>query len=267
MKLWIFALAVAVANVFAGTANAADLSLKAPPAPMPVVSWTGCYISAGVGYGLDDVNHSTTNAAGTVVFDTGHDNAGRGWLGRVGAGCDYQVASSFVLGAFGDFDWSNIHGIDSYTCGFGCAGPVGIGGDLKLSRTWAAGPRVGFLVTPQLLSYIDGGYTQAHYAAAILGDLSGALATQVTVPQQTRGGWFIGGGAEYALGWWKGLFWRTEYRFADYGSRTVAVICTNNAGALGGVGCGGTGTVNALDTSKAYVQTITSSLVWRFNLQ
>src|SRR5581483_6759692 len=130
--------------------------------------------------------------------------------------------------------------------------------------TWAIGARLGFLVTPQLLSYVNAGYTQAHYDAAILGDLNGQLATQVTVPEQTRGGWFIGGGAEYALGWWKGLLWRTEYRLASYGSRTVAVICTNNA-PINTLGCGGTGTVNALDTSKAYVQSITSSLVWRFN--
>jgi outer membrane immunogenic protein len=267
MRLWIVVLAAAVANAFAGAASAADLPLKAPLAPVPVVNWTGCNINAGIGYGFDAVSHSTTNATGTVVFDNGHDNAGRGWLGRVGAGCDYQFASSFVLGALADFDWSKIHGVYSYTCGFGCAGPEGMAGDLNLSRTWAVGARFGFLVMPRLLAYIDGGYTQAHYDAAVLGDNTGVLATQVTVPQQTRGGWFIGGGTEYALGWWKGLAWRTEYRLANFGSQTAAVICTNNAGARGGVGCGGTGTVNALDTSNAYVQTITSSLVWRFNWQ
>jgi outer membrane immunogenic protein len=45
-----------------GSALAADLSrpaptYKAPPPPPPAVSWTGCYIDGGVGYGLWKQDH------------------------------------------------------------------------------------------------------------------------------------------------------------------------------------------------------------------
>ena len=40
-------------------------------------------------------------------------NGGRGWFGTVQGGCDYQFAGPYgnwVIGAFGDYDFSNIHG-------------------------------------------------------------------------------------------------------------------------------------------------------------
>jgi outer membrane immunogenic protein len=259
MRLSVLGLAAATVIAFAGTAGAADIapapmSVKASPPPAPVYSWTGCNVNAGIGYGFTDTEHSTVNATNGVLFDAGHDNAGRGWLGRFGGGCDYQFYSSFVVGAFADYDWANIHGRYSYASAVGAAA---FGGDQKLSSEWAAGLRLGFVVMPQLLSYVDGGYTQAHFDAATFNDLTGGAAT-VSYPSQTRSGWFIGGGAEYAVGWWKNLFWRTEYRFAQYGSRTVASVCNVTLN-----GCVA-GAAHGLDTSKVFEQTITSSLVWRF---
>ncbi len=32
-------------------------------------------ISTEIGYGVSDINHSTTDSTGTVVFDTGHDKS------------------------------------------------------------------------------------------------------------------------------------------------------------------------------------------------
>jgi outer membrane immunogenic protein len=250
----ISALAATAMFGFAGAAGAADLPVKAAPPPAPVYSWTGCNLNAGIGYGFTDTEHSAVNATTGALFDSGHDNAGRGWLGRFGGGCDYQFMSSFVIGAFADYDWANIHGRYSYAS---FVGATEFGGDQKLSNEWAAGLRLGFVVMPQLLSYVDGGYTQAHFDAATLVDLTGGAAT-VSYPSQTRSGWFIGGGAEYALGWWKNLFWRTEYRFAQYGNRTVATVCNVSLN-----GCVA-GAAHALDTGKVFEQTITSSLVWRF---
>jgi outer membrane immunogenic protein len=236
------------------------MPVKAAPPPAPTYSWTGCNANVGVGYGMYDIDHSTTGPGGP--YDTGHDNGGRGWLGRVGGGCDYQFSSSFVIGAFADYDWANIHGRYSYNCPGACAGPAtGLGGDLNESSAWSAGARLGYIVVPQLLTYVDGGYRAAHYDSATLGDLSGGTAFSVNLPSQTRSGWFLGGGTEYALGWWKGLFWRTEYRFATYGSRTVTTTCNVASGVGAGCAAGG---AQAVDTSKAYEQTITSSLVWRF---
>ena len=37
--------------------------------------------------------------AGGVAIDAQHTDGGRGWLGRVGGGCDYQFWQKFVVGA------------------------------------------------------------------------------------------------------------------------------------------------------------------------
>ena len=73
-----------------------------------------------------------------------NNNGGRGWFGTVQAGCDYQAGSSFVIGAFADYDFSGIKG--------DMAVPVATWvGEEKLKSSWAAGGRVGWLPFPQLL--------------------------------------------------------------------------------------------------------------------
>ena len=106
-KLLIATAAVAFAT--AGAASAADLPTKAPPmvAAAPALSWTGCYIDAGVGYGMWNQNESEFfGGVNTGTYTTG----GKGWLGRFGGGCDYQFNSSFVFGIFGDYDVSDLKG-------------------------------------------------------------------------------------------------------------------------------------------------------------
>jgi len=92
---------------------AADLPVKSynpPPAAVaPVSNWTGLYVGAGLGYGLFDVeSRSTISGVAGGVFPNG-DAGGRGWLGTVQVGYDAQLAN-FVVGLFGDYDWSRIKG-------------------------------------------------------------------------------------------------------------------------------------------------------------
>src|SRR5215813_11090614 len=104
--------AVALVALAAGPAVAADLGRKAPayippPAPPPP-SFTGCYVNGGAGYGLWNIDHfgeeDGTTATSTVT------SGGRGWLGTVGGGCDYQFpASGWVVGAFADYDFMDLH--------------------------------------------------------------------------------------------------------------------------------------------------------------
>lgn len=102
----------------------------------------------------------------------------------------------------------------------------------------AAGPRRG------LETYVD--------ASGGGGDATNSA------PAQTFSGWFIGSGVEYALGFWPGLFWKTEYRFADYRSRDNAAVCVTGS-------CGDPGAINAVTRINPSVQTVRSELVWRFN--
>jgi outer membrane immunogenic protein len=94
--------------------------------------------------------------------------------------------------------------------------------------------------------------------------LSVSAPTGVSLPANTYHGWFLGGGYEYALDFsWlpvHGLFWRTEYRYSSYSSDDIGLVCSG-----GGATCGAAGPLGFSEHASKQVQTVTSSLVWRFN--
>jgi outer membrane immunogenic protein len=237
-------LGTAAAVAMVGSAIAADLPArptKAPPAPPRVVgyNWTGCYVSGGGGYGM--FNQDTTFVDGGVAVDG--TTGGRGWFGTVGAGCDLQIGERWVFGAFGDYDFSDLKG-DLVVPN------TALTGREKQDSAWAAGGRLGYTLTPTILTYVNAGYTQARFDDINL--LVGGAASNLSIGAQTYSGWFLGGGYEYRLEWFPGLFWKTEYRFAQYDRESLAILA------------GGVPTGASIDSEKT-VQTIRSQLVWRFN--
>jgi outer membrane immunogenic protein len=258
--------------LLSSSAFAADLSpvpnYKAPPLPPPV-SWTGCYVDGGVGYGLWKQDHYGELSTGTsfvppfTPVTPSASTGGEGWLGRIGAGCDYQIGSRWLIGAFADYDFTGLSGSfqDPWTAWIGNENETG---------EWAVGGRIGVLVTPRLLTYFDGGYTQAHFGQINL--LSDSVPQFVPffcgagpcyIPAHTYTGWFIGGGTEYALSDivpLPGLFWRTEYRYAGYRSADLPILTASGAQLINDTPLQAVGEHLSND-----VQTITSGLVWRFN--
>jgi outer membrane immunogenic protein len=261
MKKLLIATTVALAT--AGTAGAADLPTKAPPmvAAAPVASWTGCYVSGGIGYGMwnQDVGltgnllNANGGVIGTVNTATTRDG-GRGWLGRVGVGCDYQVAPQFLFGAFADWDWDNLKGTNTpneLAIVGGITSPVTF--DVKERNSAAVGLRLGYLPYPNLLTFVSGGWTRARFEeAAETLTLNGALTGSTYPSSYNVNGWFIGGGYEYRLPFAQNLTWKTEYRFNQYQSIDLA----ETFGAF---------TTGNVVHNQSFVQTVTTSLVWRFN--
>ncbi len=190
-----------------GSALAADLpapAYKAPPPPPPSYSWTGCYINAGWGYGMWNQDHyaetSPPLTAALVPVSQSTTDGGRGWLGTVGGGCDFQ-ASRWVLGAFADYDFMNLKGTSSPDLTATVTPFFVLRGDEKDSGAWSVGARLGYLVTPSLLTYVNGGYTQTRFDQVnyTTNFVVPTPATGVFLPAHTYNGWFIGGGTEYAL--------------------------------------------------------------------
>jgi outer membrane immunogenic protein len=252
------ALAFTALAALGGQAVAADMAarpVKAPPPVVaPVANWSGCYISGGIGYGLSQSeNISYFNAPPRVVGTPEWDQGSRGWLGRVGGGCDYQFSSGLpwqiVVGVFGDYDFADINGrrLDSFAF---------VHGEEKLDQQWAVGGRIGLLVTPQLLTYFSGGYTEAQYNYGALSFAAPPFGTPAgfNLANSTYKGWFLGSGLEYQLGWAPGLFVKTEYRFSEFDVGTDRYRF-NGTNVLTGF---------EVDTKK-FVQTVTTSLVWKFN--
>jgi len=231
-------------------AMAADMPLKAPRPVAPVYNWTGCYLEAGGGYGMFNQENTLESDPGRVPATGRVTGGGRGWFGTVGGGCDYQIAERWVIGAFADFDFSDIHG---HLAGLDI---LGLTGTEKERSAWALGGRIGYLINPTLLTYFGGGFTQARFSNTELAPFvpGTVLVTPLHLQGHTFDGWFLASGFEYNLGWIPGLFWKTEYRFAQYDHEFLPVI-VDATGVHRGFG---------LDSQK-FVQTVRTELVWRFN--
>jgi outer membrane immunogenic protein len=249
-----FLMALTAVAAMTGTASAADLAArpytKAPVAAAPVTTWTGCYVGAGGGGAMTNNDHNdyATGAPG-VPLSPNLTTGARGWFGTVQVGCDYQF-QNWVVGAFGDYDFMDVRG-DISAGGF--FAPA-VTGSQKQDWQWAVGGRVGYLVLPQLLTYVSGGYTQAHWKSTSLNDFF-AGPTGVSLNGSTKGGWFIGTGDEYALtSFLPGLFWKTEYRYSEFDRSNVDFVTT-----AGGVPTG------LSETQKFREHSVRSELVYRFN--
>ena len=156
MKKLVLALAAIVA--FGGSALAADLPAapvysKAPVVMPPVANWTGFYIFGGAGGGVWDADTFTVNAVtGNCVLCAHQTQGGSGYFGTVGAGYDWQFNTSWVAGLFADGQFGSLKGTIQDQ------GPF-FSGSEKLKDTWAVGVRLGYLVAPNVFSYVNAGYT------------------------------------------------------------------------------------------------------------
>jgi outer membrane immunogenic protein len=121
------------------------------------------------------------------------------------------------------------------------------------------GGRIGYVALPGLLTYFNGGFTEAHFTTINYLDSGTFLSTGLQLPSQTRDGYFLGGGTEYAITQFPGLFWKSEYRFSDFGNKTFSQVCTVTGP------CGVGGTIHSFDRSRVFEQTVTTELVYRFN--
>jgi outer membrane immunogenic protein len=208
-----------------------------------VYNWTGCYVSGGGGYGLFNQDTSTNFDGGGSSAEV--TNGGRGFFGTVGGGCDLQIGQRWVIGAFGNYDFADLKGDVAIP-------DTGLVGREKQDSAWAVGGRLGYTLTPTILTYVNAGYTQARFDGFGLVSQSNGGPTPFQIGANTYSGWFVGSGFEYNLGFLPGLFWRNEYRFAQYNRDNLAILQ------------GGTPNGDSVSSEKT-IQTIRSELVWRFN--
>jgi outer membrane immunogenic protein len=176
---------------------------------------------------------------------------GRGWFGTVGGGYDWQFAPRWVAGILADTQFGDLKGsiLDVFQ---------NYPGSTKNNLNYAVGVRLGYLVAPSVLSYVNGGYSHADFTQSSLTNSDGTSlgAYPYTVVKQHHDGWFIGGGVENALNGFgiaaSGWFMKTEYRLASYGRQNITLLGPTGAPTGDSV------------TFKPTVQTVSTSLVYRF---
>ena len=223
-----------------------------PPLSDVATNWTGPYISGGYGYGLWAAReNSVSPVTGLCTICVTQTQGGKGWLGTIGAGYDWQFAPMWVVGVFGDYDFSSLKGtLQDHAFGQ----PQAISGDIKQRSAWAVGPRLGWLITPGTMPYVNGGFTSARFSGATMFNTASTVPTGTSTQAFTTDGWFVGGGVETAFNLFgllpKGFFWRSEYRYASYQNKTLA----------------DTGTITEASINfKPVVQTVTSQVIFKFN--
>jgi outer membrane immunogenic protein len=253
-----FILALASLAAFSGSALAADLAakpyVKAPPPVAPVYNWTGFYVFGGGGGGLWNADQFVQTTGAGIPLTVVQRQGGSGWFGTVGAGYDWQFNTSWVAGVLADGQFGSIRG----TLQDPLPGVAGISSTQKLEDSWAVGVRLGYLVAPNVLSYVNGGYSGSHWGQSEFFSTHSGFPVGVHTNSFNLNGWFIGGGVENNLNIFgitaPGWFWKTEYRSAFYSRKTINEL---------------------FDGSQAFTghdirfnnwnQTISTSLVYRFN--
>jgi outer membrane immunogenic protein len=211
MKGILFAgIALALATI--GSANAADMAVKAriaPPPPPAVYSWTGCYGGGHVG-GLWARKNWTLQFPDPVTPIGSHD--ANSWLGGLQAGCDYQFANRFVIGIQGDYAWTDATGshIDV----------VDATRDQTRVRSLATVTLRAGYAWDRFLGYVKGGgaWESDRY------DRFDLVVPNLLVgsARETRGGWTVGVGGEYAFTNYASAF--AEYNYYDFGTRTLTFL-------------------------------------------
>jgi outer membrane immunogenic protein len=237
-----FLIATVTALAMSGAASAAGTQTKTPPTL--VYSWTGCYLDAGGGYGLWNQSHYGFNTV-TGAVTPEQTAGGRGYYGTFGGGCDYQFQVSglgnFVIGVLGGYDVMDLKG--AFTTPFSAPG---VDAYEKETGSWDIGGRIGYLVTPNLLTYVSGGYTQAHFNPVVF--------PNAALPANTYRGYFVGGGAETSLSPWlpPGFFLRSDYKVSTYAAADLSYTVLGVPAPIG-------------EHMNKYVQQVGTELIYRFN--
>ncbi len=186
----------------AGSAVAADMPLKAPVYAPPPPTWTGCYIGAegGGNWGTSSVFDLRLDRPQTDNFSL------HGGLGGGTVGCNWQFASSWMIGIEDDMSLSGKHGAapDNRV-------PTTIN---NVTESWidTLRGRLGY-VWGQWLFYGTGGAAFADGGVQVCSTINGGCSNMIF---DSRTGWAAGGGIEWAFAPQWSV--KVEYIHADFGT-------------------------------------------------
>jgi outer membrane immunogenic protein len=226
MKRTFIAMVAAAAMSAAVPAVAADLSVKAAPAPVAIWSWTGFYFGAHLGAAWGETESTITGITAAVpgipalAATTNlpfNQNSRSGFLGGGQAGYNWQ-AGMVVFGVQGDIAGLDVKGTDPCLIILTCTA----------KSDWLAtvSGRIGAVVLDRGLVYAKGGgaWLHSNNSVGLTGiAIAGAPAipaTSITNGSFDQGGWLVGFGTEWMITQnWTAFI---EYDYARFENKNVA---------------------------------------------
>jgi outer membrane immunogenic protein len=224
---------VALPVLLASPAMAADLPVKAPPAPapLPVVApnWTGFYVglNAGGAWATADPNTSAScvpalgfpnaylrcidvplvNAAGTGSM------SGSTFIGGGQVGYNWQ-SNNTVLGVEADFNSFHLRASRQATTFYtGLGSTFTVSNSVSTDWLFTARGRLGWAFD-YLLAYVTGGLALTNLGTS--NTFADASINQSWTGSTTKAGWTVGGGLEWALN--RNWSVKAEYLYVKFAS-------------------------------------------------
>ncbi|HUI21127.1 MAG TPA: outer membrane beta-barrel protein [Methylocella sp.] len=235
----LFLASVGVIALTGSAALAADLPSRAPPPayipPAPIFTWTGIYVGGQVGYawasGANRV--SGIDPVTGIAFDSSIGQNPNGVIGGANVGYNYEIpqwnwftSSGVVIGVEGSVDGTSLTNTAGLVFPDGTALTAHTSADIQGRIVGRLG-----LAWDRLLIFAAGGVAFGGFNTdfSIFGP---AFVTPAGVPfgafggtssfSQTRVGWTVGGGIQYAIT--NNWSVRADYRYTDWGSINNALF-------------------------------------------
>jgi len=236
-------LGVASVVALSSSAFAADLykggSLKDGPVYEAPAAWTGFYVGGNVGYGFSadrgDIAGKVIDGGGNPAktFGTKSDAADTdGFLGGGQIGYRFQ-SGAFVLGAVTDIQGGDLSGDKTTSLTVTGASNASVKYSQEIGWYGTVRALAGVTAAPSLLVYATGGLAYGQVEDKFNISWTEPRTPPVTFSpslkdSETRTGWTVGAGAEYALS--KGWSVSAEYLYVDLGSSNFSKYdkATNN---------------------------------------
>jgi outer membrane immunogenic protein len=198
-----------------GAASAADMAVKAPPAPPPVSGWAGFYVGGEAGYLWNHEVASTlfTTALSTAGSQTPGDVTGA--VGGVDAGYNWQVGATWLFGVQADWLWTGARG--SGTRPSNVAG-ITLGGSTK--DQWIADvvARLGYETAGWLL-YVRGGPAWMRSSYTANATTAAGVVLENASTTATKAGFDVGVGAERKIV--GNLSGKVEYNYLNFATKQI----------------------------------------------
>jgi outer membrane immunogenic protein len=223
----------------AGPALAADLPSRQPaPAPQtftapPVFTWTGFYAGVNAGWTQNEMSVRNRGFAGPGTGTAAYSPfsaKSSGFIGGFQVGYNQQF-DMFVAGVEADLSYLGNRRATGSANVTGTGGAItGVQGSSRLDWLGTVRARAGVAVD-QVFFYGTGGLAFGNPDHRLTLTTPGGTVTHRGTSSDTRFGWTLGAGAEFAV--MDNLSFKAEYLYYDLGRSTVNASATAGGGFAG----------------------------------